>query len=100
MGSIYGFDLPPAERPLRHGRPPERALRWCERAVGPVRSVRALPGGASSAVHLIQARGAFVLRRYVRAAWLGLEPDLAEHEARVLELLAGTAVPAPRLVAL
>jgi aminoglycoside phosphotransferase (APT) family kinase protein len=40
-----------------------------------------------------------VLRRFVRAEWLAEEPDLAEHEARVLELLAPSAVPAPGLVA-
>ena len=40
-----------------------------------------------------------MLRRYVRADWLEEEPDLAEHEARVLALLASSDVDAPRLVA-
>jgi aminoglycoside phosphotransferase (APT) family kinase protein len=44
-------------------------------------------------------RHRLVLRRFVRADWLAQEPDLAAHEARVLELLAPTPVDAPRLVA-
>jgi aminoglycoside phosphotransferase (APT) family kinase protein len=45
------------------------------------------------------ARRQLVLRRYVRADWLAREPDLAAHEARVLELLGPTDVSAPELVA-
>ena len=62
-------------------------------------------GGTSSAIHAVTVedehglRHPLVLRRYVRADWLAREPDLAEHEARVLDLLAGSEVPAPRLVA-
>ena len=67
--------------------------------------MRRLLGGTSSAVHavnVIDRRGQvrrLVLRRFVRAGWLAREPDLAEREARVLELLAGAGVPAPELVA-
>ena len=68
---------------------------------------RALPGGTSSAIHAVtveepggaRQRRRLVLRRFVRAGWLEREPDLAEHEARVLSLLEGSGVPAPRLVA-
>ena len=40
-----------------------------------------------------------VLRRFVREDWLAEEPDLAIREAAALELLAGSPVVAPRLVA-
>ena len=40
-----------------------------------------------------------MLRRYVREDWLAREPDLAEREAEVLDLLAATPVAAPDLVA-
>ncbi|MEX2229470.1 MAG: phosphotransferase [Dehalococcoidia bacterium] len=88
-------------------RPPAQVLRWVEDAVGAGASVvrvRRLRGGWSAAVHALDVRAAdgamrrLVLRRYVRADWLAREPDLAEREARVLTLLAGTAVPTPRLV--
>src|SRR5438445_11602518 len=64
-----------------------------------------MAGATSSEVHAVTtetARGArrrLVLRRYVNRAWLAREPDLAEHEARVLSLLASTEVRAPELVA-
>src|SRR5438876_6064191 len=64
-----------------------------------------MAGATSSDVHAgatETARGArrhLVLRRYVNRAWLAREPDLADHEARVLSLLAPTGVRAPELVA-
>ncbi|MPZ99630.1 MAG: phosphotransferase [Dehalococcoidia bacterium] len=89
-------------------RPPPRALDWVERSVGGgarVRAVRRLRGGSSSAVHALTVedgegrRRGLVLRRYVRANWLDLEPDLAEKEALVLRALETGEVAAPRLVA-
>jgi len=88
-------------------RPPERAFDWVRARVGAgsrITYVRRLTGGTSSAIHAVHvvARGRvhrLVLRRHVRADWLGREPNLAEREARVLELLAATDVPAPELVA-
>lgn len=77
------------------------ALRWVERVAGPVAGVERLRGSSSSAVHALEledGRG-LVLRRFVDEDWLAREPDLAEREARVLELLARSDVPAPRLVA-
>src|SRR5439155_25494523 len=68
-------------------------------------AVQPMPGATSSDVRAVTtetARGArrnLVLRRYVNRAWLAREPDLAEHEARVLSLLAPTGVCAPELVA-
>ena len=69
-----------------------------------VSRVRALAGGRSSAVHLVVVESAtgtrerVVLRRYV-LDWVAEEPEAPGNEALVLGLLAGTAVPAPRLVA-
>lgn len=89
-------------------RPPPEALRWVERAVGVgahVTSVQRLRGGSSTAIHAVNAvdrRGAthrLVLRRFDRDGWFAREPDTPEREARVLELLAGSDVPAPELVA-
>src|SRR5439155_20715390 len=68
-------------------------------------AVQAMQGATSSGVQAVAtetARGArrqLVLRRYVNRAWLAREPDLAEHEARVLSMLAQTDVRAPELVA-
>lgn len=89
-------------------RPPAQTLEWVAAAVGGgahVASVRRLRGGMSSAVHAVTVEEAsghrhrLVLRRFVRAHWLAEEPDLARHEATALEVLAGSDVPAPRLVA-
>ncbi len=89
-------------------RPPPEALRWVTGVVGAgsrVTSVRRLRAGTSSAVHAIgvATRGGrrlqLVLRRFVRADWLAREPDLAAREAKVLELLRGSNVTAPELVA-
>jgi aminoglycoside phosphotransferase (APT) family kinase protein len=87
---------------------PPAARAWVRVQVGPrsrIVSERPRSGGTSSAVHAVTVedgrgrRHALVLRRFVRAEWLAREPDLAEHEARVLDLLDGTDVAAPRLVA-
>jgi len=99
--------VPALELFLRR-RPPPEALRWAERAVGRgarITTVRRMRGGTSSAVHAVNVRDAsgrrhpLVLRRFVRADWLAMEPDVAEREARVLQLLERSVVPAPRLVA-
>jgi aminoglycoside phosphotransferase (APT) family kinase protein len=98
----------PALEPFLRRQPPLETLRWVERAVGRgarVSSLRRMRGGTSSAVHavnVVDARGQvhrLVLRRFVRADWFAREPDLAEREARVLQLLERSKVPAPRLVA-
>jgi len=107
----HGFSLDRADHRLLRGRPPAYALAWLISAVGPgtrIKMVRALPGGTSSAVHLVLAMDPMdptarprrlVLRRYVRADWLAEEPDLAEREAEVLRLLAASPVPTPEFVA-
>jgi aminoglycoside phosphotransferase (APT) family kinase protein len=58
---------------------------------------------ANHAVRVIDRRGGthrLVLRRWARPGWEADDPDFTpEREVAVLELLAGSAVPAPRLVA-
>ena len=104
----HGSALDAAEEALLRCEPPPDALAWVAAASGPraaVRGVRPLAGGTSSAVHEILVADAagsarrVVLRRYVKPDWLAEQPDLAEREAEVLQLLEDTPVPAPRLVA-
>lgn len=84
------------------------ARRWVERVVGPGAAVLAASGfghGTSSEVTALDVTDgdghhrALVLRRFVNAAWLAREPDLATREAATLEVLAPGPVPAPALVA-
>lgn len=105
---IHGFNLSPEEHRMLRGAPPREALEWAASAVAPdarVTSVHPLAGGKSSAVHVLEIeteRGVtheLVLRRFVRADWLAEEPDLAVREVAALELLRGSPVPAPDLVA-
>ena len=93
---------------LLRRRPPAAALRWAAAAVGAgARVVRArpLPSGwlASHALDVADRAGAvhrLVLRRWARPGWEVDDPTFtAAREAAVLELLAQTPVPAPRLVA-
>ncbi len=94
----------------RAGDPDARApdaatLAWAERMAGGARCLgtRALAGGQATAVHrleLLRADGSLlglVLKRFVNAAWLAREPDLAAREADVLRALAATALPVPEL---
>lgn len=67
--------------------------------------VRRLGGGSSSGVHAVDVRrksgriSRLVLRRHLLFGWLAAEPDLAEKEARNLQLLEREGIAAPRLVA-
>ncbi|HEY8681020.1 MAG TPA: aminoglycoside phosphotransferase family protein [Candidatus Dormibacteraeota bacterium] len=88
--------------------PTERARRWVEKVVGPgskLVRVRRMGGGTSSAVHSVDVRLSsgsllrLVLRRHLQFDWLQEEPDLAEKEARNLQLLEQVGITAPRLVA-
>ena len=99
---LHGDDLSAADEQVLRGPLPARAIAWCERAAGGrAAAVRALTGGASSAVHAVDlADGrALVLRRFVRPEWLAEEPDIAEREAAALALVDRSTVPTPRLVA-
>jgi aminoglycoside phosphotransferase (APT) family kinase protein len=93
---------------LLRRRPPAAALRWAGAQFGPgsrVVAVRPLPSAwlANHAVDVADAAGAthhVVLRRWARPGWDDEDPDFtAAREAAILELLAPTPVPAPRLVA-
>ena len=88
--------------------PTQRARSWIEKVTGPgaeVVRVRRLGGGSSSAVHAVDVRRPggstlrVVLRRHLLLHWLEEEPDLAEKEARNLQLLEQVGISAPRLVA-
>jgi aminoglycoside phosphotransferase (APT) family kinase protein len=103
---VHGFDLSPEDELLLRGPLPGAARAWVREVVGPgarIVSVHPRAGGTSSAVHAVTVddgsgdRHELILRRYVRADWFAREPDLAEHEARVLELLAPSPVVAPEL---
>jgi aminoglycoside phosphotransferase (APT) family kinase protein len=94
--------------PLR-ARPPERALRWAAAAIGRgsrIASVRRLTAGgwhANHALTIVDRGGTahrVVLRRWARPEWVVEDPEFtAAHEAAVLELLARTTIPVPRVVA-
>jgi aminoglycoside phosphotransferase (APT) family kinase protein len=96
----------PARARLRR-RPPAAALRWAAAAVGGGRVVRVRPLAwgwlANHAVDVADRSGGvhrLVLRRWARPGWEVDDPTFtAAREAAVLELLAATPVPAPRLVA-
>jgi aminoglycoside phosphotransferase (APT) family kinase protein len=94
-------DLQPEVEP-----PSEAALRWVAQSIAPgasVTSVRRLTGGITSAMHAITVVGTngrhhrCVLRRWVDRL-VDEGPELVAREARVLESLEPTAVPAPRLL--
>ncbi|HEV2860651.1 MAG TPA: aminoglycoside phosphotransferase family protein [Pyrinomonadaceae bacterium] len=87
--------------------PPPEALRWVERSVGPgarVESATKLAGATSSILHALKVnhRGRefeLVLRRFVDAEWLEVEPDLARHEAAAMTTAELAGVPVPLLIA-
>src|SRR5262249_27753453 len=104
----HGYRLDPALHRLLRSRPPRHTLQWVASAAGKharVVRVMALAGGVSSGMHMVHVADAdgaahrYVLRRYLRADWLAEEPDAPAREATALQILDGTAVPAPRLVA-
>lgn len=89
-------------------RPPTRTLRWVEASVGPgsrIIRVESLGGRwlACHGVDVANRRGdvhRMVLRRWVRPGWHEDDPEFtAQQEARTMQLLAPTGVPAPELVA-
>jgi len=90
-------------------RPPEQTLRWASESVGRgsrIVSIRRLPKGgwhANHALTVVDGRGTthrLVLRRWARPDWALEDPDFtAAREATVLDLLAASPVPAPRVVA-
>ena len=76
--------------------------RWVESTTGHrVERADSLDGGMSSDVHRCWCDdgSTFVVRHIVDRDWLAREPDLIGQEARALELLAGSDLPAPRHIA-
>jgi aminoglycoside phosphotransferase (APT) family kinase protein len=95
-------------QPLNHSsNPSPTALRWVTNAVGAgatIRAVLPLAGATSSLLHSIEViyQGRIVktvLRQFVDAEWLAIEPDLARHEAASLKMAASADVPTPALIA-
>lgn len=80
---------------------------WLEQALGgeaKIEAVTLAKGATSSSVYFVTAMVSgrveeFVLRLFTNADWLAEEPDLATHEAAVLEKMVGAGLPAPELVA-
>ena len=87
--------------------PTRRAVEWAVSASGGGRavSVKLLRGGMSHANHAIRIESAgsireVVLRRWVRPDWRETDPEFSpDQEAATYDLLASSAVPAPRFLA-
>jgi aminoglycoside phosphotransferase (APT) family kinase protein len=88
--------------------PPERTLGWVVEAVGGgrVTALRRLGPGNWHVNHALTVKGPsgavhrLVLRRWARPGWDREDPDFTvEREAVVLELLSGSSVPVPEVVA-
>lgn len=97
----YGFEVFSELGLLLRGPVPSQVVSWVERETGSrVLGQDALHGGTSAAMHrlTLEGRDAVVVRRFV-LDWIVEEPWAPANEAVVLGLLAGTPVPAPRLVA-
>ncbi len=86
---------------------PDSALQWTAEVIGPganVVSVRRLTGGVTSDVHAIALQAAHSRRRVVvLRRWVGDHPvdrvGSVRREAAILERLASTDLPSPRLLA-
>lgn len=97
----YGFELSGDLHQRLRGQLPVPVLAWVEGNVGcRVVGQQPLIGGTSAAIHLVRLDGAedVVVQRFV-LDWILEEPWAPGNEVTVLELLAGTAVPAPRVIA-
>lgn len=101
-----GDDQAAMTRALIRADPPDEAMRWVMSVADArsVISVAAMPGGSSVAMHrvtLVTNDGGsreLILRRYVRPDQFAEDPEVASHEAMVLDLVAGMTTPTPRLV--
>jgi aminoglycoside phosphotransferase (APT) family kinase protein len=76
-------------------------LAWIRRYLGPGAQLGpALVGGATSDVRLVEVgERRAVLKQIRNPAWLAERPDVVAYEARVLELVATTSIPVPRVLA-
>lgn len=83
----------------QHG---QETIRWVEGVLDTqVKSSAVLIGGMSSVMrHFTLTNGSSIVVRHITdREWLKRDPDLIRREARALELLAGSEIAAPRLVA-
>ncbi len=79
-----------------------RTVRWVRAQLGMGAQIGdALAGGVTSRVHGVSlgSRRA-VLKQVTNERWLAERPDVVAYEAAVLELLAGSGIPVPRVLAL
>src|SRR5258706_16481961 len=83
-------------------------LEWALRALGPAAELvreKLIQNNGHVVLHAVEienrgVRRRLILRRYIDLEWLRLEPDLAEREAKVLQLLErSTDLATPKLVA-
>ncbi len=102
----HGSDDGETTRALQRVAPPAEALEWVVKVAG-ARSVEVaerMPGGSSLAMHRVTVTfenghtARLVLRRYVRPEQVAEHPDVAAHEATVLELVERIATPTPLLI--
>ena len=79
----------------------EQLRHWVENVTDDkIQSAQQMAGSTSSTLYRLQTnRRELVLRVFDNAEWLAEEPDLARHEAAVLERTQTLALPAPNVVA-
>ncbi len=81
---------------------PPNALAWCEHHLGQkIESAVQLKGSTSAVLFDLETESGshFVLRLFHLKDWLAHEPDLALHEAQVLQRMLKSAVVTPTLIA-
>lgn len=77
-----------------------KALAWLADLGFQIEDQRQLEGSTSAAVFLLQGRERLlILRLFTLEGWLEIEPDLATHEAAVLQTVNGIDVATPQLLA-
>lgn len=103
---LPGGPINDTDRAAMHADPPAETLRWLAAETGAARIVglEVLQGGSTSAMHRVDierldgSAATIVLRRYV-LAHVHDAPELFDRENAALELLAGSSLPVPDLLA-
>lgn len=97
----YGFDIDDELHDQLRAPVPPGVLAWVERQTKcQVIAQRPLEGGQSAAIHrlVLDDRSDVILQRFV-LDWIRDEPWAPANEVLVLDLLADTSVPAPKVIA-
>ncbi|WP_242657512.1 aminoglycoside phosphotransferase family protein [Mycobacterium intracellulare] len=97
----YGFDIDDELHDQLRAPVPPGVLAWVERQTKwQVIAQRPLEGGQSAAIHrlVLDDRSDVILQRFV-LDWIRDEPWAPPNEVLVLDLLADTSVPAPKVIA-